>query len=221
MAAKSIQLWSHATGPNPWKVAIILEELGLQYNTEFVDMAVMHTPVYEKINPNGRVPSIHDPNTGITLWETGAIINYLLATYDQENKLQPVSTPEKFYAQQWLFFQVSGQGPYFGQYTWFQLFHKEKIASAQERYLNEIKRVTKVLDNSLEGKEYLVGNKATYADLSFITWYAAVGRFPGLSVEDLGVEFPNFAKWMESLLARPAVVKVLEEKAKATGAGKR
>jgi glutathione S-transferase len=65
-------------------VAIILEELGLPYEHEFMDMSILHTPVYEKINPNGRVPAITDPNTGITLWESGAIIEYLIETYDTQ-----------------------------------------------------------------------------------------------------------------------------------------
>ena len=54
MSLKPIKLFSHTTGPNPWKVAIILEELGLPYETEFLDFGVMHTPSYEKFNPNGR-----------------------------------------------------------------------------------------------------------------------------------------------------------------------
>ncbi|KAM3069224.1 hypothetical protein ACMFMG_010740 [Clarireedia jacksonii] len=210
---KPIHLYSHASGPNPWKVSIILEELGLPYETEFVNPAELHTPVYEKINPNGRVPAIHDPNTDLTLWESGAIINYLMTTYDKENNLQPEDLLEKFKAQQWLFFQVSGQGPYFGQYTWFSLMHPEKIPSAIERYTNEIHRVTKVLDVALEGKEYLVGDKLTYADLSFVSWYQAVGRFPGFSLEDFKAKAPNFAAWMGKMFERPTVKKVFEYKA--------
>jgi len=220
MAPKPIHLYSHKAGPSPWRVAIILEELDVPYETEFVNPADLHTPVYEKINPNGRVPAIHDPNTDITLWESGAIINYLIATYDKENKLQPTNTPDKFHAQQWLFFQTSGQSPYFGQYIWFQLFHKEKLPSAQERYYNEIIRVNKVLDSALQGKEYLVGDKLTYADLAFITCYHSVARFPGLSTDDLRFEAPNFSAWMDRLLARPAVAKVLAEKAALTATPK-
>ncbi|KAF5879005.1 putative glutathione-s-transferase gst protein [Botrytis fragariae] len=213
MATQSIQLYSHVKGPNPWKVATILEELGLPYETEFVNPAELHTPVYEKINPNGRVPAIHDPNTDITLWESGAIINYLMATYDKDNKLQPTGIKEKFEAQQWLFFQVSGQGPYFGQYTLFSFFHPEKISSAVDRYANEIKRVTKVLDTALEGKEYLVESKLTYADLSFVSWYQVITQFPGLRLEDFKETCPNFVNWMGKMFDRPAIKKVFEFKA--------
>ena len=211
---KPIHLYSHKTGPNPWKVAIILEELGLPYETEFVPIDQLHTPVYEKINPNGRVPAIYDPNTDLTLWESGAIINYLVNRYDDTKKLQPPDSIEGHaHAQQWLFFQVSGQGPYFGQFTWFSNFHPEKVPSAIERYANEIKRVTKVLDTALQGKEYLVGGKCTYADLAFVTWNAGLERVPDL-YQQLKEDNANWKAWVERIGARDAVKKVLGEKAK-------
>jgi glutathione S-transferase len=113
------------------------------------------------LNPHGRVPAIEDPNTGITLWESGAIVEYLVETYDTKHSLTYASSPEKYFVKQWLHFQISGQGPYFGQAAWFEKFHPEKIESARERYKNEIKRVLKVLDKHLEtsGKGFLVGDK--------------------------------------------------------------
>ena len=124
-------------------------------------MADLKKPPFEKLNPNGRVPVIEDPNTGITLWESGAIVEYLVETYDTKHSLTYASSPEKHFVKQWLHFQMSGQGPYFGQAAWFEKFHPEKIESAKERYKNEIKRVLKVLDKHLEtsGKGYLVGDK--------------------------------------------------------------
>ena len=89
-------------------MAIVLEELGLPYNTTYVDFANIKKEPYIKINPNGRVPSIQDPNTGITLWESGAIIQYLIEQYDKDGKISYSSTPEKYLTQQWLFFQASG-----------------------------------------------------------------------------------------------------------------
>jgi glutathione S-transferase len=110
-AMKPITLYTHATGPNPWKVAIILSELGLSYEEIFAkDMADLKKKPYTDINPNGRVPAIIDPNTGITLWESGAIIEYLIDTYDKEMKLTVETSPEKWYLKQYLMFQVSGQG---------------------------------------------------------------------------------------------------------------
>lgn len=95
-------------GPNPWKVAIILEELGLPYETKFVEMPDMKKEPFEKLNPNGRVPAVEDPNTGIVLWESGAIVEYLCETYDPSNKLSyGNSSPQKHQLRQWLYFQVS------------------------------------------------------------------------------------------------------------------
>lgn len=161
---------SSASGPNPWKVAIVLEELSIPYETEYLDMTDLKKPPFEKINPNGRVPAIHDPNTDIYLWESGAIIEYLAETYDREHKLSFSTFPEKYYVKQWIAFQISGQGPYFGQAAWFGRFHHGKLPSAIKRYQDQVIRVFYVLNLALEGKEYLVGDKCTIADLAFVTW---------------------------------------------------
>lgn len=97
-----------------------------------------------------------------------------------------------------------------GQWTWFSRFHPEKLISATERYAKEIKRVMGVLDTALEGKEYLVGDKCTYADLSFVTW-SLIGQ-SAMDIEGFEIkkELPNYTAWMERLLARPAVKKTLE-----------
>ena len=92
-------------------MAIILEELGLKYETQIMDFSELKNSPFEDINPNGRVPAIEDPNTGYKLWESGAIIEYLLDTYDQENTLSPDGGKEdKYQAKCWLHFQTSGQG---------------------------------------------------------------------------------------------------------------
>ncbi|KAF7512808.1 hypothetical protein GJ744_000375 [Endocarpon pusillum] len=213
---KPITLYSHASGPNPWKVAILLEELKLPYTTVFKAFEDLKKEPFLSLNPNGRVPAIEDPNTDITLAESGAIIQYLIETYDKSHTLSYPSSPEKFQTYQWLHFQMSGQGPYFGQKAWFSTFHPEKLPSAEARYENEIKRVLGVIDSHLKktGREYLVGDKCTYADLAWVTWDSLVGWLvPGLDVQK---EFPAFAKWNERVTSRPAVKKVLEEKAKKT-----
>lgn len=213
---KPIILYGHATGPNPWKVAMVFEELNVPYEMVIIPKAELKQPTYEKICINGRVPSIEDPNTGITLWESGAIIEYLVQTYDKARKLGfATDSPNFWHAKQWLYFQVSGQGPYFGQAMWFKVFHQEKIQSAQDRYVNEIRRVSGVLNRALEGKEWLVGDKYSYADVSFLTWYEAViARVIG-DAFDLAAEFPNLKAWLDRMRVRPAVAKVLKDKAAA------
>ena len=117
---KPIILHSHATGPNPWKVAIILEELGLPYETKYHEFPELKEKPYNDTNPNGRVPTIVDPNNGdFTLWESGAIIQYLVDRYDTEGKISYKGNgKERYFENQWLHFQVSGQGPYYGQGKW-------------------------------------------------------------------------------------------------------
>ncbi|RYP63031.1 hypothetical protein DL770_009475 [Monosporascus sp. CRB-9-2] len=156
---KPITVWSLGGSPNPWKVIIILEELKLPYEIKRVGMAEVKREPYMSLNPNGRVPTIEDPNTGIVLWESGAIIEYLIETYDTTSTLSyPESSfRETHHCRTWAYFQCSGQGPYFGQMGWFGHHHPEKIPSVLERYSNEIKRVDSVIDLHLEkqASEYL------------------------------------------------------------------
>ena len=135
---KPIVLYSHNAGPNPKKVVMVLEELSLPYETKLLEFPEMKQPTYESVNPNGRVPAIEDPNTGITVWESGAIIEYLVSKYDKSNKISfDNDSPESYHAKQWLHFQVSGQGPYFGQAVWFKIHHPERVQSAVDRYINK------------------------------------------------------------------------------------
>ena len=100
---------------------------------------------------------------------------------------------------------MSGQGPYFGQATWFRNFHPEKLPSALERYENEIRRVTMILDRELKGKEYLVGGRVSYADLAFTSWYWVVeGTLKDL-YDELQQTYPSWGAWYNRLDARPVV----------------
>ena len=217
MSLKPITLWGHGGGPNPWKVALILEELSVPYSIKVIEFPDMKKEAYESINPNGRVPTIEDPNTGITLWESGAIIEYLVETYDKQHKFSFASgSKESYEAKQWLYYQVSGQGPYFGQAMWFALYHPEKIPSAVDRYVNEIRRVSSVLDRVLQDKEFLVGGKFSYADAAFVTWYAIVFLFADRF--NLEAEFPHLNAWLERLKARPAIAKTLRDREAAMNA---
>ncbi|KAF2163269.1 hypothetical protein M409DRAFT_68564 [Zasmidium cellare ATCC 36951] len=218
--SKPIKVYGHASGPNPWKVIIILEELRIPYEIEYMDFGDLKKEPYLSINPNGRTPSIQDLNTGITLWESAAIIDYLLDTYDKASKLHSTKTPEKYYQQQWEHFQMSGQGPYFGQKAWFTFFHSEKnITSAIDRYAAEIKRVLGVIDLHLSktSQPYLTGQEVQYVDLMFVPWN---GMVPFLMGEDFVKEwketYPRSFEWNEKLMARETVKKVFAIKAEAS-----
>jgi glutathione S-transferase len=91
-----ITLYSHHRGPNPWKVAIIFEELNISYKTRHIDFSDVKKDPYLKLNPNGRLPTIDDPNTGLQIWESGAIVEYLIETYDKDHHLSYSTFPEQW-----------------------------------------------------------------------------------------------------------------------------
>lgn len=220
---KPIQLYGGILGPNPLKVGILLALLDLPYEAVPITFAKVKEPEYVAINPNGRLPSIHDPNTGLTIWESGAIVEYLIERYDSEEprKLSfPKWSAEAEEARSFLYLQTTGQAPYYGQAFWFMKYHGEKIQSAIDRYINEAKRVSGVLENWLvKQKEthkdnigdgpWLVGNKMSYADIVFIPWQrAAHTRFAELGFES--TDFPHVNEWLERMCAQKAAQTVLD-----------
>ncbi|RAL00764.1 glutathione S-transferase family protein [Aspergillus ibericus CBS 121593] len=192
-------------GPNPMKISIILAELNLPIEPIPIEFNEVKQPAYEAINPNGRLPAIEDPNTGLTLWESGAIIEYLIETYDTTHKLSfPAGSHEAHQARQWLHYQMSGQGPYYGQAVWFARYHPERVPSAVERYVNEIKRVSKVLDTWLATREWLVGEKMSYVDLAFVPWQNGARKMLVEEGFDQS-QYPHLTRWLERMNERPTV----------------
>jgi glutathione S-transferase len=219
---KPIKLWGKG-GPNPPKVAILLQELGIPYEAIAIGLEDIKKPDYLSINPNGRLPAIQDPNTDLTLWESGAIVEYLIERYDKDQALSfPPGTAEYYQAKQWLFFQTTGQGPYFGQAAWFKRLHQEQVPTAIKRYADEVNRVTGVLEGYLAARAkdstlttsndgpWLVGDKVSYVDLAFITWQIIITKF--VDQEEYDVKnFPNVEKWLGKMMARESVKDVLAE----------
>lgn len=216
---KPIKIWGQG-GPNPPKVAIVAKELGLPHDVIPIEFTDLKKPDFLAINPNGRMPAIQDPNTGITLWESGAIIEYLIEKYDTDHRLSfAPGTPESYLAKQWLFFQTTGQGPYYGQVTWFKKFHHEQLPSAVERYVNEVNRVSSVLEGHLakQGEEHgtvgdgpwLVGNKFSYADLAFLSWQSIIAMVT--TKEEYNVDnYPYVKGWLGKMTSRAPVKAALE-----------
>jgi glutathione S-transferase len=218
---KPIKVWGKG-GPNPPKVAMILQELDLPHEIIDIEFSDLKKPDYLAVNPNGRMPAIYDPNTDLTLWESGAIIEYLIEKYDKAQKLSfPPETKEAYHAKQWLFFQTTGQGPYYGQGVWFSKYHPEKVQSAIERYLNEVKRVTGVMEGHLakqkeqygsqEGFDgpWFVGNKLSYVDFAFVPWQAVASGYFSQALPD-GLKFnvddyPLVKEWLAKMKTRKSV----------------
>ncbi|KAF3390592.1 Glutathione S-transferase 1 [Penicillium rolfsii] len=216
---KPIKIYGGSFGPNPLKVSIILQELGLPVEEVPTQLYDLKKPEYQALNPNGRLPTIEDPNTGIVLWESGAIIEYLIETYDKDHALSfPRGSPEAHHARQFLHFQMSGQGPYFGQAVWFKRYHPERVQSAIDRYITEVRRVSGVLDRILAKREWLVGGRVSYADLAFVSWQNTARNVLAEDGYDEN-DFPNLSAWLARLNSRP-VVKELNEKQQAMMAEK-
>ena len=190
---------------------MILEELGTPYELNPIPFDHLVSKEFRQITPVGKVPVIHDPNTDLTLWESGAIIQYLIEQYDVEHKISYASLKEKHLLNQWLMFQMSQQGPFFGQLSWFHYFHPEDVPTAKERYLKQVVRILGVLETSLQGREWLVGDKCTFADISFFMWNDLLPSVTRSTPEDTILkQYPGALAWHQRMKARPAVAKVVQ-----------
>jgi len=195
--------WSTPTGR---KVSIMLEECALPYNVHKINIGTnreQFTPEYLKINPNGKIPSIVDPDgpegKPYSMMESGAILIYLAA---KTRKFMPNSERGKYDVLQWLMFQMGSVGPMFGQAHHFMRAKKDEVPYGSERYGNEAKRLYGVMDRQLEANEYLSGREYTIADIATYPW---VARHEWHRV-DLG-QFPRVKRWYDAIGARPAVAK--------------
>lgn len=196
-----INLYTWGT-PNGRKVSIMLEECGLPYRVQPVDITKgeQFSPGFVAINPNAKIPAIVDQvgpdGKPITLFESGAILIYLAA---KTGKLLPLDERGKYAALQWLMFQMGGVGPMFGQTHHFLRFASERVSYAIKRYSAETARLYGVLDRRLGEAEYLAG-EYSIADIATFPW---VARHEWQQI-DLA-DYPNVRRWHETIAARPAV----------------
>ncbi len=192
-----IDLYTFTT-PNGRKASIILEEVGLSYNVHKIDITKneQFTPEYLAINPNSKIPSIIDQDTGITVFESGAILIYLA---EKTGQFLPSDQKGRFQVIEWLMFQMGGVGPMFGQLNHFKKFASEKIPYAIERYEKETLRLYSVLDKQLADKEFICGDYSI-ADIATYPW-VAVHEFQGLTLNN----HPNLKRWVETMQQRPPV----------------
>ncbi|MFY3137074.1 glutathione S-transferase N-terminal domain-containing protein [Achromobacter xylosoxidans] len=208
-----IQLYSLPT-PNGVKVSILLEELGLPYEPHRVsfDSQDQFTPEFLSLSPNNKIPAILDPNgpdgKPLALFESGAILVYLASKTGQ---FIPADTAGRFETLQWVMFQMGGIGPMFGQLGFFHKFAGKDYEDKRprDRYVAESKRLLGVLDKRLEGRDWVMGEQYTIADIAILPWVRNLIGFYGAG--DL-VDFPQFknvARVLEAFVARPAVAKGL------------
>lgn len=214
-----IQLYSLPT-PNGIKVGVALEELGLPYEGHRIDFAAndQKTPEFLSLNPNGKIPAVIDPDgpggKPIALFESGAILLYLA---DKTGRLIPSDPALRWETIVWLFFQMGGIGPMFGQFGFFHVFAGKEIEDKRplNRYRDETRRLLGVLEARLAGRQFLVGDEFTIADIASFPWVRSLSfHYKGDDVLGLA-EFPAVNAWRDRCLARPAVARALDVPAKA------
>lgn len=204
-----LQLYSLPT-PNGVKVSIMLEEIGLPYEAHLIDIGKNETwtPEFLSLNSNGKIPAILDPagpdGKPLALFESGAILLYLAEKCGQ---LLPKDPAQRYETIQWVFFQMASVGPMFGQLGFFHKFAGREYEDKRpfERYQKESKRLLGVLEERLQGRDWIMGAEYTIADISLLGWVRnLIGFYEARDV----VEFDNFplvGQWLERGLARPAV----------------
>jgi GST-like protein len=200
-----IDLYYWAT-PNGKKISIALEELALPYKVFpiHIGRGEQFTPEFLAISPNNRIPAIidHAPADGgppISVFESGAILLYLA---DKTGQLIPRELRGRTAVLEWLMWQMGGIGPMFGQANHFVAYAPEKVPYAIDRYVNETRRLLRVLNTRLEGREF-VADAYSIADIASFPW--VVSARERLIKADF--DYPNVARWLAAIEARPAVAR--------------
>ncbi|KAJ6105784.1 hypothetical protein N7512_009301 [Penicillium capsulatum] len=201
--SSNITLYSWPT-PNGIKASITLEELGLPYKLEPINIAtsVQKEDWFLKINPNGRIPALLDGSQRV--FESGAIMLYLADKYDTDRKISYAPGSPQYVEQlSWVMFQMGGLGPMQGQANHFRLYAGARSDYGIKRYIDETKRLFSVLESRLQESSFLAGDKYTIADIASYSWVQAA---PASLEIDLS-EFPALEKWAQAISQRDAVQK--------------
>ncbi len=192
---------------NARKVAIMLEETGLDYQTHVIDIGRgdQFTPEFLTISPNNKIPAILDPDGPddgpIAVFESGAILVYLA---EKTGSFLPANGAARYDVIQWLMFQMASVGPMFGQYNHFHNYAREDLDYARERYTKECNRLYRVMEKALVTRDYIAGDYSI-ADMALWPWasiFAGRGQDPS--------EVPHVVAWAERVGARDAVKKAVE-----------
>jgi GSH-dependent disulfide-bond oxidoreductase len=200
-----IHLYTWKT-PNGRKPAIALEELKLDYVLHPVDISnnQQFLADFVAISPNSKIPAMVDDAHDVSIFESGAILQYLA---ESTGKLLPASGPARYTTMQWLYWQVGGVGPMFGQLGFFANRAKEQIPLAIDRYLTESNRLLDVLERRLGESQYVGSEDYSIADIAIYPWVVSVMTNIPQLLGDATNTRPSLARWLANLAARPAVAK--------------
>ena len=199
-----IELYTWDT-PNGQKIPVMLEECGLPYTLQPVDISKgeQDSPAFRAINPNGKIPAIVDrrPDGDVTVFESGAILIYLA---ERSGKLMPAEPAQRTACLSWLFWQIGGLGPMVGQWGFFSRQKDAPNPPALQRYFDESVRLLSVLDARLGVAPYLAGDYSI-ADIACYTWAKGGLRTIGEKHPQVPTQFANLNRWIAQIDARPAV----------------
>lgn len=209
-----IQLYSLPT-PNGIKVSAMLEETGLAYEPHLVDFGEsdQFTPEFLSLNPNNKIPAIIDPDgpggAPLGLFESGAILIYLA---EKTGQFLPSDAARRYETIQWLMWQMGGVGPMFGQFGFFHAFAGKEIEDRRpfNRYKEEVQRLLDVLDDRLEGRDFVMGADYTIADIAIWPWVRVLsGHYDAFDLLEMG-DLGNVNRWFEACANRPASLKAVD-----------
>ena len=209
-----LQLYSLPT-PNGVKASIMLEEIGLPYEPHLVrfDANDQLSAEFLSLNPNNKIPAMLDPDgpggAPLALFESGAILLYLA---EKTGKLLPRDPAARYETIQWVMFQMGGIGPMFGQLGFFHKFAGKDYEDKRprDRYVAESRRLLGVLETRLAGRDWIMGDEYTIADIAIFPWVRnLVGFYEAGELVQFDA-FPNVQRVLANFVARPAVARGLE-----------
>src|SRR5690606_13771335 len=195
--------------PNGVKVSIMLEEIGLPYEAHRVNFETndQQSDEFLSLNPNNKIPAIIDPDgpggQSLPLFESGAILLYLA---EKTGMLLPTEPARRYETIQWLMFQMGGVGPMFGQLGIFRKFAGKEYEDKRprDRYAKESSRLLGVLDTRLEGRQWIMGDDYTIADIATFPWVRNLVGFYEAG-ELVGIQnYPHVTRALQAFVARPA-----------------
>src|SRR5471032_528995 len=191
--------------PNPMKVALLLEELGLPYEAVPVDTrkGEQFSAQYLKVNPNGKVPAIVDGD--VRVFDSNAILLYLA---DREKRFVPqeAGSAARGDMLSWLMFIASGIGPFSGQSVHFRNAAPEPKEYALNRYDFEAHRHWKLIEDRLAHSQYMLGKDYSIVDMAFWGWARLMPYVLGTG-DATWTAYPQIKRLLDEINARPAVAR--------------